>query len=346
MIFFATGRNYCPPKTNYREQPLSTPVLLQDQTPGNNPHAQEGKPQPVRGRGPAPTPPAHRGDLPPAGDRAKGRAAPRGTLVERRWRDRPKCVSLCIFINVSGMRQKNPSAGYSQRGEQAWGRHFCFSFCISTNITKKERKKNQQASAGDESSGYRGGRQIPSDPKFSLLLEPNLNLCSEWCGQRERALSGGEGRGGMGAGSVGERGEETRQKGEGWGFISPAILSRGLCAPPAERPQTRGKSGVRALPINVLPTPRPHPSRGPGTWSGPLTGTAAAPMTRRGTALGWRGTWRTGSWRWRRWWPPQKTAVCRARGPAGLGGGTSGHLCKPCTQGCSWQASELYLQLG
>lgn len=150
----------------------------------------------------------------------------------------------------------------------------------------------------------------------------------------------------MGAGSVGERGEETRQKGEGWGFISPAILSRGLCAPPAERPQTRGKSGVRALPINVLPTLRPRPSRGPGTWSGPLTGTAAAPMTLRGTALGWRGTWRTGSWRWRRWWLPQKTAACRARGPAGLGGGASGHLCKPGTQGCSWQASELYLQLG
>ena len=262
MIFFPTGRNYCPPKTNYREQPLSTPVLLQDQTPGNNPHAQEGKPQPVRGRGPAPTPPAHRGDLPPAGDRAKGRAAPRGTLVERRGRDRPKCVSLCIFINVSGMRQKNPSAGYSQRGEQAWGRHFCFSFCISTNITKKGRKKNQQASAGDESSGYRGGRQIPSDPKFSLLLEPNLNLLRMVWSERKGSLGWGRQRrdGGRECGGEGRR---DKTEGRGLGFhLTGHPVPRTVCAACRETANTwkkRGKGPPNQRPAHPTTPPIPRP---------------------------------------------------------------------------------------
>ena len=91
--------------------------------------------------------------------------------------------------------------------------------------------------------------------------------------------------------------------------------------------------------------PMTSPSCSPGTWSGLLTCTAAAPTTPKGTALGWTGTWRTGSWRWRRWWPPQKMAACRARGPAGLWGGAGGYLCKPSAQGCSWEASELYLRL-
>lgn len=53
---------------------------------------------------------------------------PERILVEMRGRDRPECVSFCIFTNVSGKRQKNPSAGYSQRGERAWGRGQAFLF--------------------------------------------------------------------------------------------------------------------------------------------------------------------------------------------------------------------------
>lgn len=156
---------------------------------------------------------------------------------------------MCLFVysQTSLARDKKTRPRVTPRegsGHGAGSRLFCFSICISynKNINKKERKNNQQASVGDESSGYRGGRQIPSDPRFSALLEPDLNLCSEWHGQRGRALVG-KAEEGWGQAVVGEMGEETGEKGEGWGLISPAILSRGLCAPPAERPRTRGKVG-------------------------------------------------------------------------------------------------------
>lgn len=257
--FFSNWQELLPPKTNYRKQPLSTPVLLQDQTTGNNSHVQEGKSQPVRGRGPAPTSPAHTGGLLPAGDRAEGRPAPRGTLVQMRGRDRPKCVSLCIFMSVSGKRQKNPSAGYSQRGERAWGRHFCFSFCISynKNITKKGRKKKQQTSVGDESSGYQGGRQIPSDLRFSVLLEPDLNLCSEWCGQREGALVG-KAEEGWGQG-VWERGLGSHLTGH------PVL--RTVCAACRETANTRKKWGKG--PPNQCPA---HPMTPPIPWPRDMVG--------------------------------------------------------------------------
>lgn len=41
----------------------------------------------------------------------------------------------------------------------------------------------------------------------------------------ERKGSGGKAEEGWGQAVVGERGEETGEEGEGWGLISPAILS-------------------------------------------------------------------------------------------------------------------------
>lgn len=133
-------------------------------------------------------------------------------------------------------------------------------------------------------------------------------------------------------------GLERRLEGRGWGLILPAILSRGLCAPPSERTQTGGLDGtgreasppapplpgpVLAPPLRnaALPLSRPH-LRGPLL----LTCTLAALRSLRGTALEWTGMWRTGSWRWMQWWPPQKKVVCRAGGQAGLWGGGSGYL--------------------
>ena len=110
---------------------------------------------------------------------------------------------MCLFVypQTSLARDKKTHLRVTPRegsGHGAGGRLFCFSICISynKNINKRERKNNQQASAGDESSEYQGGRQIPSDPRFSVLLEPDLNLCSEWCGQRGRALVGRQRRDG------------------------------------------------------------------------------------------------------------------------------------------------------
>lgn len=121
--------------------------------------------------------------------------------------------------------------------------------------------------------------------------------------------------------------------GAGWGLFSPAFRSRGLCAPPADK-QSRWHRWAR--PPACPPRPRPRPASGgcgptPEPQRPPLalTCTAAAPRSRRGTAPGWRGTWRTGLWRWRRWWPPQRKAVCRAGGQAGLRGQGGGHLWEP-----------------
>lgn len=78
-------------------------------------------------------------------------------------------------------------------------------------------------------------------------------------------------------------------------------------------------SGGRRLSPSCSQGGRPPPTRR-------LTGTGAAPTSLRGSAPGWRGMWRTGSWRWKPWWPPQRRAGCRAGGRAGLRGGGSGRL--------------------
>lgn len=134
-----------------------------------------------------------------------------------------------------------------ERGGGVWGRHFCFSFCISynKNITKKGRKKKHRQVWEMSPLGTKVEDRFQVTPD-SVLLEPDLNLCSEWCGQ-ERRGSGGEGRGGLGTGGVGER--------AGSHLTGHPVLRTGCVRRCRETPRTRGKSGVRALPINVLPTP-------------------------------------------------------------------------------------------
>lgn len=70
-----------------------------------------------------------------------------------------------------------------------------------------------------------------------------------------------EGEGGKGAQELCREelgrlwGLERRLEGRGWGLILPAILSRGLCAPPSERTQT----GEEMEPVG-RPPHLPHPS--------------------------------------------------------------------------------------
>lgn len=69
----------------------------------------------------------------------------------------------------------------------------------------------------------------------------------------------------MGAGGSGGDGRRDRREGRGLGsHLTGHPVPRTVCAACRETANTR-KSGMRPLPINVLPTPRPRPSRGPGT---------------------------------------------------------------------------------
>lgn len=49
--FFSNWQELLPPKTNYRKQPSPLQSCYKTVTTGNNSHVQEGKSQPVRGKG-------------------------------------------------------------------------------------------------------------------------------------------------------------------------------------------------------------------------------------------------------------------------------------------------------
>lgn len=185
-----------------------------------------------------------------------------------------------------------------------------------------------------------GWKELQSDSRFCAVLAPNLNpRPGKWSERRGSGREGRRGARGRGGERKGLAGRPWGQVGRSWGLISPAILSGGLCAPPAERRKQVEPVAEAARPAppgtGDVATPPPRGGRRPR----PLTGTVAALRSPREIALGWRGTWKTGLWRWRRWWPPQRMAACRAGGRAGLWGGGCGRLQEPGPPGQTFRAS-------
>ena len=159
-----------------------------------------------------------------------------------------------------------------------------------------------------------GWKELQSDSRFCAVLAPNLNpRPGKWSERRGSGREGRRGARGRGGGRKGLAGRPPS---------CPEDCVRRL-----RRDASRWNRWRRppAPPgTGDVATPPPRGGRRPR----PLTGTVAALRSPREIALGWRGTWKTGLWRWRRWWPPQ-----RAGGRAGLRGGGCGRLQEPGPQG-------------